>query len=100
MTRTLTLLPSMLLLFVLPFPGTVALRLACLAVAFLVAIALWRKLAPPPPPCKPLLLAWMAVAFPSLAWAVDPAYSPGEVKNQIVYTMMAFGSFFALTPAK
>jgi len=44
MTRTLTLLPFMLLLFVLPFPGTVALRLACLAVAFLVAIALWRKL--------------------------------------------------------
>ncbi len=38
MTRTLTLLPFMLLLFVLPFPGTVALRLVCLAVAFLVGI--------------------------------------------------------------
>ena len=67
MTRTLTLLPFMLLLFVLPFPGTVALRLVCLAVAFLVAIALWRRLAPPAIPCKPALLAWMAVAFLSLA---------------------------------
>src|SRR6266853_4552501 len=78
MTRTLTLLPFMLLLFVLPFPGTVALRLVCLAVAFLVAIALWRRLVPPAIPCKPALLAWMAVAFLSLAWAVDPAYSLGE----------------------
>src|SRR5258705_2159109 len=87
----------MLLLFVLPFPGTVALRLACLAVAFLVAIALWRKLAPPSLPCKPVLLAWMAVAFLSLAWAVDPAYSLGEIKNEILYTMMAFVAFFAVT---
>ena len=97
MTRTLTLLPSMLLLFVLPFPGTVALRLACLAVAFLVAIALWRKLAPPSIPCKPALLAWIAVALLSLAWAVDPAYSLGEIKNEILYTMMAFVAFFAVT---
>jgi O-antigen ligase len=96
-TRTLTLLPFMLLLFVLPFPGTVALRLVCLAVAFLVAIALRRRLAPPAIPCKPALLAWMAVAFLSLAWAVDPAYSLGEIKNEILYTMMAFVAFFAVT---
>jgi len=96
-TRTLTLLPFMLLLFVLPFPGTVALRLVCLAVAFLVAMALWRRLAPPAIPCKPALLAWMAVAFLSLAWAVDPAYSLGEIKNEILYTMMTFVAFFAVT---
>jgi putative inorganic carbon (HCO3(-)) transporter len=96
-TRTLTLLPFMLLLFILPFPGTVALRLVCLAAAFLVAIALWRRLAPPPVPCKPALLAWAAVALLSLAWAVDPAYSLGEIKNEILYTMMAFVSFFAVT---
>ena len=97
MSRALTLLPFMLLLFVLPFPGTVALRLVCLAVAFLVAIALWRRLAPPAIPCKPALLAWMAVAFLSLAWAVDPAYSLAEIKNEILYTMMAFVAFFAMT---
>ena len=97
MTRALTLLPFMLLLFVLPFPGTVALRLVCLAVAFLVAIALRRRLAPQAIPCKPALLAWMAVAFLSLAWAVDPAYSLGEIKNEILYTMMAFVAFFAVT---
>ena len=97
MSRALTLLPFMLLLFVLPFPGTVALRLVCLAVAFLVAIALWRRLAPPAIPCKPALLAWIAVAFLSLVWAVDPAYSLGEIKNEILYTMMAFVAFFAVT---
>jgi O-antigen ligase len=96
-SRALTLLPFMLLLFVLPFPGTVALRLVCLAVAFLVAIALWRRLAPPAIPCKPALLAWMAVAFLSLVWAVDLAYSLGEIKNEILYTMMAFVAFFAVT---
>jgi putative inorganic carbon (hco3(-)) transporter len=96
-SRTLTLLPFMLLLFVLPFPGTVALRLASLAVSFLVAIALWRRLAPPAIPCKPALLAWMAVALLSLVWAVDPAYSLGEIKNEILYTMMAFVAFFAVT---
>jgi len=31
MKRTLTLMPFMVLLFILPFPGTVALRLASLA---------------------------------------------------------------------
>jgi putative inorganic carbon (HCO3(-)) transporter len=96
-TRALTLLPFMLLLFVLPFPGTVAFRLVCLAVAFLIAIVLWRRLAPPAIPCKPALLAWMAVAFLSLAWAVDPAYSLGEIKNEILYTMMVFVAFFAVT---
>src|SRR5258706_9041757 len=39
----------------------------------------------------------MAVAFLSLAWAVDPAYSLGEIKNEILYTMMAFVAFFAVT---
>jgi putative inorganic carbon (hco3(-)) transporter len=96
-TQTLALLPFMLLLFILPFPGTVALRLACLAAAFLVAAFLWRKLAPPPVPCRLALLTWVAVALLSLAGAVDPAYSLGEIKNEILYTMMAFVAFFAVT---
>ena len=95
--RDLHLLPFMVLLFILPFPGTVALRLVCLAAAFLVAILLWRRFAPPPIPCKPALAAWVAVALLSLPGAVDPAYSTGEIKNEILYTMMAFIAFFAVT---
>src|SRR2546426_4541519 len=69
--RAFTLLPFMVLLFILPFPGTVALRLLCLAGAFVVAIALWRRLAPPRIPCKPALVFWALVALLSLAGAVD-----------------------------
>jgi O-antigen ligase len=87
----------MALLFVLPFPGTVALRLLCLVVAFLVAIFLWRRLAPPSIPCKPALISWALIAVISLAGAVDPLYSLGEIKNEIFYTMMAFVAFFAIT---
>src|SRR5438445_4776965 len=91
------LLPFMALLFVLPFPGTVALRLLCLAGVFGVATALWRRLAPPRIPCKPALVFWALVALISLAGAVDRDYSLGEIKNEILYTMMAFIAFFAAT---
>lgn len=97
MRRALTLLPFMALLFILPFRGTVAPRLICLAVALLVAVLLWRRLAPPRIPCKSAIGVWALIAALSLAGAVDPAYSAGEIKNEIVYTMMAFVAFFAIT---
>ena len=95
--RAFTLLPFMVLLFILPFPETVALRLLCLAGAFVVALALWRRLAPPRIPCKPALVFWALVALFSLAGAVDRYYSLGEIKNEILYTMIAFIAFFAVT---
>ncbi len=93
----LPLLPFAVLLFVLPFPSTVALRLLCLAMAFAIALCSWRRLAPPPVPCKPALLAWAVVALASLPYAVDRAYSLGEIKNEIGYAMMAFVAYFAIT---
>ena len=96
-TEWLLGLPFALLLFVLPFPGTVALRLLCLAAIFVVAMTQWRRIGTPPLPCKAVLLAWAALALASLAYAVDPAYSLGEVKNEVGYTMMAFVAFFAIT---
>lgn len=90
-------LPFGLLLFILPFPGTVALRLLCLAAAFLLVLWSWRRLVPPPVPARAALLLWVAVALASLATAVDVAYSAGEIKNEIGYTMMAFLAFFAVT---
>lgn len=89
--------PLFVLLFILPYPGTVALRLLCLAAAFVVALALWRRSAVPKLPCKLPIALWAALALISLAYAVDPAYSAGEIKNEIGYTMMAFVSFFVLT---
>ena len=79
----LQLLPFMVLLFILPFPGTVALRLTCLAAAFLIAIASWRRLAPPALPCKWAIALWAGVVIASLVYAVDPSYSLGEIKNEI-----------------
>lgn len=90
-------LPFAVLLFILPFPGTVTLRLTCLAAAFLVAIVSWRRLAPPPFPCKWAIALWAGVVVLSLVYAVDPAYSLGEVKNEVGYVMLAFAAFFAWT---
>ena len=98
MTRWLEpgLLPFLLLLAILPFPGTVALRLLCLAAAFVYAIYMWKRVAVPPIPFKPALVVWALVALASLAYAVDPAYSLSEIKNELLYTMMIFTAFFVL----
>jgi O-antigen ligase len=96
-TRTLTLAPFMALLLILPFPGTVTLRLICLSGAFLTAIVLWRHLAPPTIPCRLPLAFWASIALLSLLGAADPEYSLGEIKNEIAYALMAFVAFFAVT---
>jgi O-antigen ligase len=93
----LQLAPFMALLFILPFPGTVALRLTCLGAAFLVAIVVWRRLAPPPFPCKWAIALWAGVVVSSLVYAVDFPYSLGEVKNEIGYTLLAFVAFLVWT---
>ena len=93
-------LPFSLLLFILPFPGTVALRLLCLVAAFVLAIQLWRQGDTPSVPIRFALLAWAAVALLSLTYAVDPAYSLGEIKNELGYTMAAFFAFFVATKTR
>ena len=97
MTLPLLLTPFAALLFILPFPGTVALRLICLAAAFLLAAIGWRRFTPPIIPMKPVLIAWAFIAAASLVYAVDPAYSLGEIKNEIGYSMMAYVAFFAIS---
>ncbi|MFM9972784.1 MAG: O-antigen ligase family protein [Burkholderiales bacterium] len=95
MKNWLVPVPFLLLLFVLPFPGTVALRLLCLLAAFLIAAVTWKKLAPPTLPHKSLFALWIGFALASLLYAVDPSYSLGEIKNEIGYTMMALFAFLA-----
>jgi O-antigen ligase len=90
-------LPFMVLLFILPFPGTVVLRLACLAAAFLIVVISWRRLSPPPFPCQRAIALWAGVVIASLLVAVDPAYSLGEIRNEVGYALIAFAAFFAWT---
>jgi O-antigen ligase len=97
MKWTLQLLPFMMLLFILPFPGTVTLRLTCLAAVFLIAVASWRRLATPAFPCKWAIALWAGVVIGSLVYGVDPSYSLGEIKNEIGYALMAFVAFFSWT---
>jgi O-antigen ligase len=97
MKTTVQVLPFMVLLFILPFPGTVALRLTCLAAAFLIVVISWRRLTPPPFPCKWAIALWAGVVIASLVFAVDPAYSRGEIKNEVGYALMAFVAFLAWT---
>ena len=91
------MLAPMVFLFILPFPGTVALRLVALAVAIVTAAWRWRALDVPPFPCKAAIGFWAAVAAFSLVYAADPTYTLGEIKNEVGYSLLAFASLFALT---
>lgn len=84
------------LLFILPFPGTVAMRLLLLSITFVLAISMWRRAVPPAIPCKLPIALWAAVAIASIPLSFDPGYSLGEVKNEIGYSMMAFIAFYVL----
>lgn len=86
-----------LFLFILPFPGTVAFRLITLTLAAITAALMFRRIATPRIPLKLPIALWIAVSVLSLAWALDPQYSLGEIKNEIGYTMVAFLTFYTLT---
>jgi O-antigen ligase len=91
------LLPFAVLLFVLPIPGTVALRLLALGAGLMVCAWTWHKEGFPDVPAKAVLLLWGGCALLSLAGAVDPVYSLGEIKNEIGYSMAAYLGFITLT---
>lgn len=100
MTSSARLLPPALLLFILPFPGTVALRLLALAAALILSAWVWHREGMPQVPAKLALLFWLACALFSLATAVDPAYSLGEIKSEIGYALAAYLAFLTLTRAR
>lgn len=99
MTGRLAWIPFAAFLAILPFPGTVAIRLLLLVIVFVIAGS-WargrfteiRSLLPSKLP----LALWGLVACASLGYAVDPAYSLGEIKNELGYTALAFFAFFVL----
>ena len=91
------LLPFAVLLFILPFSGTVALRLLALAAGLGLCAWSWHKDGFPQIPARNELLFWAACALLSLVTAFDPDYSLGEIKNEIGYAMAAYLGFLTLT---
>jgi O-antigen ligase len=91
------LLPLAVFLFILPFPGTVTLRLLALAGSLLVCAWSWYREGYPQVPARLALVLWGGFALLSLATAVDPAYTLGEIKNEIGYAMAAYLAFLTLT---
>jgi O-antigen ligase len=91
-------LPASLLLAILPYPHTVALRLSCVATSFLAALLIWRKVRPavPPVPCGKAIGVWALISCASLVYAVDPSNSWREIQNETVYTILVFWSFYVL----
>lgn len=90
------------LLFVLPFSSSAALRNALLAIA--TACVLHEAVrgtaaAPRLPPWRVLgpFLAWSAWSLASVTWSVDPAYSISELRPGLLYPLVAFLVFHALT---
>ncbi len=91
------LLPLAVFLFILPFPGTVALRLLSLCAGLIVCAWVWHKEGFPAVPAKAVIVIWAGCALLSLLVAVDPAYSLSEIKNEIAYSMVAYLAFLTLT---
>jgi O-antigen ligase len=87
-------LPALLLLAVLPFAHTVALRLACLGLAGLLAaptiVREWRTL-----PAAPAIALWSALCVASLAWSIRPEYTASQLRNEVLYPPIAFFALYA-----
>lgn len=84
-------------LFVLPVPHTVTIRLVMLVILIVFCgLLLWRAGAPALPLKLPFA-AWATVALLSLLYSVDPEYSFGEIKNEIVYAFATYAVFYYLS---
>ena len=90
-------LPFIVFVAILPFRGTVTLRLACVAAACLIVAMSWRRLAPPAVPCRWTITLWAGVGLGSLLVAVDPAYSLREITSEVGYALITFVAFLAWT---
>jgi O-antigen ligase len=95
--NNLGLILAGIFLFSLPFSHTVALRLITLFTAAAIALVDWRRQNTPPVPCKLPLALWAGMAVLSLTWAIRVEYSFNEIMNEIVYSVVAFLTFYSLT---
>ncbi|MBX9631328.1 MAG: O-antigen ligase family protein [Burkholderiales bacterium] len=88
--------PAVLLL-VLPFAHTTALRMVALAASALAAALHWRHRRPAPSALMPAFGVWILAAAWSLLTAADFWYSAGEIKTEIGYGLVTFLCFYTLT---
>jgi O-antigen ligase len=88
----------MAFLFLAAFAASAGLRAAMLTICGLVLCVRLREslalLAQVPRDVAIAGAAWLAICLASVAWSVDPKFSTGEVKPEIVYPLLAFVVFF------
>lgn len=82
-------------LVVLPIPHTITPRLSVLAFLALAAVVLSRRGDALPIPLKVPLFVWFGTASLSLLWAVNPSYTLGEIRTEILYSVLAFFVFYS-----
>lgn len=85
-----------LTLFIFVFANTVALRLLLLAILLVMAIVHYARERPPLPSFIWIFFGLCLFALSSMWWSVDPAMTLKEVKNEFIYTFLAFFSFYVL----
>lgn len=85
------------LLFILPFAHVAPWRLGLLIAASLAAVFLWKQTRPRRVPCRVFFIAWILFASISVGLSINPAYSLGEWRNELVYPAFAFASFYVIT---
>ena len=95
--NTLLVAATSAFLVLAPFPGSAGLRVSVLLVAAVVLLwqgrALRAALLALPRGVAVAWCAWAAIAVVSLAWSVDPAYTRGELKSELLYGLLAFSVF-------
>jgi O-antigen ligase len=87
-----------LLLFVVPFAGGAGTRGAALVIAVAALLLRWREslaaLAPFPRDIAVPVAAWVVLAVASVAWSVNPRFSAGELRPEILYTVAGLVVFY------
>lgn len=91
--------PAVLLL-VLPFAHTTALRMTALTISAIAAAWHWRQRRPPPVALVSAFAFWIVAAAWSLVAAADLRYSAGEIKTEIGYGLVTFLCFYTLTESR
>jgi O-antigen ligase len=97
--NTLLVAATCAFLFLAPFAGSAGLRAGTLflAAALLVArpSALRDALSRFPRPVMAACAAWAAIAIASLAWSVQPRFTLGELRAELLYGALALLVFYA-----
>jgi len=87
-------------LFLLPIAHTTPARFACLVLSVVGVIASYRRRLPSQRPPLFLVLAigfWFCVCLFACLASIEPAYSWGEFRNEVLSTVAAFVVFYVAT---